>query len=99
MMYQAWRRPGTKPRPIYDVRTVYEALMRVLYVQHKAILIKLSALQMPLLTQTAMGGKRMARRPRKMSLPHISFASLSRSVVRLFLVCKSVQEVLRQVDV
>ena len=33
--------------------------------------MRLSAVQMPDLIQTAMGGKRMARRPRKMSLLHI----------------------------
>jgi len=33
--------------------------------------MRLSAEQMPLLTQTASGGKRMAIRPRKMSLPHM----------------------------
>ena len=38
---------------------------------HSAMLIRLSALQMPLLTQTASGGKMMAMMPRKMSLPHI----------------------------
>lgn len=38
---------------------------------HSAMLIRLSAEQMPLLTQTARGGKIMATRPRKMSLPHI----------------------------
>ena len=36
-----------------------------------AMLIRLSAEQMPLFTQTARGGKIMATRPRKMSLPHI----------------------------
>ena len=45
--------------------------MRAFNVQHRAMLIRLSALQMPRLTQTAMGGKRMAMRPRKMSLPHM----------------------------
>jgi hypothetical protein len=33
--------------------------------------MRLSAEQMPLFTQTASGGKRMATRPRKMSLPHM----------------------------
>ena len=36
-----------------------------------AMLIRLSAEQMPLFTQTARGGNKMATRPRKMSLPHI----------------------------
>lgn len=36
-----------------------------------AMLMRLSAEQMPLFTQTASGGKRTAIRPRKMSLPHI----------------------------
>lgn len=40
-------------------------------VPQRRMLIMLSALQMPLFTQTAMGGKRMAMRPRKMSLPHM----------------------------
>ena len=35
--------------------------------------MRLSAVQMPDLIQTAMGGKRMARRPRKMSPLHIVF--------------------------
>jgi hypothetical protein len=33
--------------------------------------MRLSAEQMPLLTQTASGGKRTAMSPRKMSLPHM----------------------------
>ena len=37
----------------------------------RRILITESAEQMPHLTHTAMGGKRMARRPRKMSEEHI----------------------------
>jgi hypothetical protein len=36
-----------------------------------AMFMRLSAEQMPLLTQTASGGKMMATRPRKMSLPHM----------------------------
>lgn len=40
-------------------------------VQQSAMLTRLSALQSPRLTQTAKGGKRMAIKPRKMSLPHI----------------------------
>jgi hypothetical protein len=36
-----------------------------------AMLIRLSAEQMPLLTHTASGGKRTAMSPRKMSLPHM----------------------------
>lgn len=36
-----------------------------------AMLIRLSAEQMPLFTHTARGGNKMATRPRKMSLPHI----------------------------
>lgn len=35
------------------------------------MLIRLSAEQRPLLTQTAMGGNKIAIRPRKMSLPHM----------------------------
>lgn len=35
------------------------------------MLIKLSAEQRPLFTQTASGGKIMAMRPRRMSLPHM----------------------------
>ena len=45
--------------------------MAILDVQQSAILMTLSALQMPRFTQTAMGGKRMAMSPRKMSLPHM----------------------------
>ena len=41
------------------------------YVQQRARLMRLSTLHKPRLTQTAMGGKRTARRPRKMSLPHM----------------------------
>jgi hypothetical protein len=33
--------------------------------------MRLSAEQIPLFTHTASGGKRMATRPRKMSLPHM----------------------------
>ena len=43
----------------------------MLDVQHNAILIKLSTLHIPRLTQTAMGGKMMAKMPRQMSLPHM----------------------------
>lgn len=39
--------------------------------QHRARLIRLSAEQRPRLTQTAMGGKMMARMPRKTSVPHM----------------------------
>lgn len=45
-------------------------------IQHSAMLIKLSALQRPLLTQTAMGGKMMAIKPRKTSEPHIVSMSI-----------------------
>jgi hypothetical protein len=38
---------------------------------HRRMLMMESAEQMPHLTQTAMGGKRMAMRPRKMSDVHI----------------------------
>ena len=38
---------------------------------HKAMLMRESAEQRPRLTHTASGGKRMAIRPRKMSLPHM----------------------------
>ena len=73
MMYQACSKPGTKPRPGIYVSgfTIVDTLGEV-NVQHRAILIKLSALHIPRLTQTASGGKRMAIKPRKMSLPHIS---------------------------
>jgi hypothetical protein len=37
----------------------------------RQMLIRESAEQIPHLTQTAMGGKRMAIRPRKMSVEHI----------------------------
>jgi hypothetical protein len=36
-----------------------------------AMFMRLSAEQIPLFTQTASGGKMMATRPRKMSLPHM----------------------------
>ena len=39
--------------------------------QHRARLIRLSAEQRPRLTQTAMGGKMMARMPRKTSVLHM----------------------------
>jgi hypothetical protein len=35
------------------------------------MLMKLSALQRPRFTQTAIGGKKMAMMPRQMSLPHM----------------------------
>ena len=47
------------------------------------MLIKLSALQMPLLTQTARGGKRMASKPRKMSLPHMMLVGLSNIQIKM----------------
>lgn len=40
-------------------------------VQHSAKLMRLSAEHRPRLIQTAIGGKRMAINPRKMSDPHI----------------------------
>lgn len=80
-MYQAWRRPGRKPRPVSPgiVRLVsmhvdgffYESRRLNSVLQHRARLIRLSAEQRPRLTQTAMGGKMMARMPRKTSVPHI----------------------------
>jgi len=39
--------------------------------QQSAILMRESALHMPRLTQTPMGGKRMESRQRKQSVPHI----------------------------
>ena len=45
--------------------------------------MRLSAVQMPDLIQTAMGGNRMARRPRKMSPLHMvwrSIGSMKRTV-------------------
>ena len=39
--------------------------------QQRARLMRLSAEQRPRLTQTAMGGKMMARMPRKTSVPHM----------------------------
>jgi hypothetical protein len=50
--------------------------------------MRLSALQMPRFTQTAIGGKRMAMRPRKMSLPHM----LSKHFVVRFRFSKYLQE-------
>jgi len=41
-------------------------------IQQSARFMRLSAEHKPLLTQTAMGGKRTARRPRKMSEPHMA---------------------------
>lgn len=45
-------------------------------VQQRAMFMRESALQIPRFTQTAMGGKRMAMRPRKTSLPHMVGLSL-----------------------
>lgn len=42
---------------------------------HRRMLITESAEQIPHLTQTARGGKRMAMRPRKISAEHISGVS------------------------
>lgn len=39
--------------------------------KQRAMLMKESALQMPRFTQTPIGGKRMERRQRKQSVPHI----------------------------
>jgi len=39
--------------------------------QHRRMLMRESAEQRPVLTQTARGGKRMAIKPRKMSEEHI----------------------------
>lgn len=49
----------------------YESRRLNSVLQHRARLIRLSAEQRPRLTQTAMGGKMMARMPRKTSVPHI----------------------------
>lgn len=69
MMYQAWSRPGRKPRP--GRLSVFEWSVRVRDIQHSAMLIKLSALHNPRFTQTASGGKMIAIRPRQTSEPHI----------------------------
>ena len=41
------------------------------------MLMRLSALQIPRLTHTAMGGNKMAMSPRKMSLPHMIIRLMS----------------------
>lgn len=72
MMYQAWKRPGRNPSTegLGQIMDSDEMCDRVDLLQ-SAMFMRLSAEQIPLFTQTASGGKRMAMRPRKMSLPHI----------------------------
>lgn len=70
-MYQAWRRPGRYARPGGTVSMGRMEVDASGVLQQRAMLIRLSAEQMPRFTHTAMGGKRMATRPRKISLPHM----------------------------
>ena len=53
------------------VRSLVVVRLDIADLLQSAIFMRLSAEQIPLFTQTASGGKRMAMRPRKMSLPHI----------------------------
>jgi hypothetical protein len=48
-----------------------DAVGRTADLLQSAMFMRLSAEQIPLFTHTASGGKRMATRPRKMSLPHM----------------------------
>lgn len=69
-MYQACRRPGRKPRPAVLLVGV-DASEGEEDIQHKAMLIRLSAEHSPRLIHTAKGGKMMAMRPRQTSEPHM----------------------------
>lgn len=48
-----------------------DAIVDIADLLQSAMFMRLSAEQIPLFTHTASGGKRMATRPRKMSLPHM----------------------------
>jgi len=53
------------------VRSLVVVRLDIADLLQSAIFMRLSAEQIPLFTQTASGGKMMATRPRKMSLPHM----------------------------